>query len=128
MKFASQDTRERAVAAYKAGGRSQQEVADMFGVHYKTIANWLKADSEGRPQCPKPKGHLKKILDPADLAKIDQIMSSEPSLTIIQLMKRIGKICSVGVYCRALKELGYTFKKNLSSQRTGSGRYKRTKG
>lgn len=128
MGFASKDTRERAVAAYKAGGRSQQEVAAMFGVHYKTIANWLKADAEGREQCPRPKGHLKRILDPDDLAKIDRIMTLEPSLTVPQLMQKIGKICSIGVYCRALKELGYTFKKNFPGQRTGAGGYKRKKG
>lgn len=126
MRFASKDTRERAVAAYKAGGRSQQEVASMFGVHYKTIANWLKADAEGREQCPRPKGHLKRILGPDDLARIDQIMTDDPSLTVPRLMRKIGKICSLGVYSRALKELGYTFKKNFSGQRTGSGRYKKT--
>lgn len=128
MGFASKDTRERAVAAYKAGGHSQQEVAAMFGIHYKTLANWLKVDAEGGEQRPKPKGHLKRILEPDDLARIDQIMISEPSATILELMQRIGKICSFGVYRRALKELGYTFKKNFPGQRTGSGGYKKTKG
>lgn len=127
MGFASKDTRERAVAAYKAGGRSQQEVAAMFGIHYKTLANWLKAEAEGRPQCPRPKGHLKRILDSEDLARIDRIVASDPSITVPVLMRRIGKICSLGVYSRALKELGYTFKKNFPGQRTGSGGYKRTK-
>lgn len=128
MRFASRDTRERAVAAYKAGGHSQQEVAAMFGIHYKTLANWLKAEAEGREQVPRPKGHLKRILDPEDLARIDRIVASEPSITVPELMRRIGKICSLGVYSRALKELGYTFKKNFQGQRTGSGGYKKSKG
>lgn len=96
MRFASKDTRERAVAAYKAGGHSQQEVAAMFGIHYKTLANWLKADAEGREQVPRPKGHLKRILDPEDLARIDRTVASEPSITVPELMRRIGKICSFG--------------------------------
>lgn len=118
MKFASKDTRERAVAAYKTGKYTQQQIAAMFGVHYKTIANWLKADHEGREQCPRPKGHLRRILNPDDLAQIDQIMTLEPSTTVARLMDKIGKICTQDVYRRALKELGYTFKKNLKCRRT----------
>lgn len=127
MRFASKDTRERAVAAYKTGAFTQQEVAAMFGVHFKTIANWLKADAEGREQLPRPKGHLKRILEPEDLARIDEIVASEPSITMAELMQRIGKICSLGVYYRAVQELGYTFKKNFAGQRAGTGGYKKAK-
>lgn len=126
MKFASKDTRERAVAAYKSGQYTQSDVARMFGVHYKTIQNWLRADAEGREQIPLPKGHLKRILDPEDLKKIDEIMTANPSLTLNQLMERIGKFCTPEVYGRALKELGYTYKKNLQGRRAGSGRYKKS--
>lgn len=126
MGFASKDTRERAVAAYKTGRYTQEQVAAMFGVHYKTIQNWMKADAEGRAQVPKPKGHLKRILEPDDLERIDQIMSQAPSTTIPMLMTQIGKFCSIGVYSRALKELGYTYKKNLSGGRTGAGRHQKT--
>ncbi len=125
MKFASKDTRERAVAAYKSGQYTQADVARMFGVHYKTIQNWLKADAEGREQAPRPKGHLKRILNPEDLKKIDEIITENPSTTINQLMERIGKICTPEVYGRALKELGYTYKKNLKGRRTGAGRYQK---
>lgn len=113
MKFVSKDTRERAVAAYKTGKYTQQYIASLYGVHYKTVANWLKADAEGREQCPRPKGHLKRILNSDDLAQIDQIMTADPSTTVSQLMEKIGKICSLDVYRRALKELEYTFKKTL---------------
>lgn len=126
MKFASKDTRERAVSAYKSGKYSQSEVAQMFGVHYKTIQNWLKADAEGREQIPRPKGHLKRILDTADLKKIDELITENPSMTLVQLMEKIGKICTPEVYGRALKELGYTYKKNSEGGRTRAGRYQKT--
>ncbi len=82
MKFASKDTREHAVAAYKSGQYTQTDVARMFGVHYKTIQNWLKADVAGREQVPRPKGLLKRILNPEDLKKIDEIITENPSTTI----------------------------------------------
>lgn len=125
MGYASKDARERAVAAYKTGQCTQQQVAAMFGVHYKTVANWLAADAAGRGQAIQPRGHRRSILDADDLSRIDQIVKSESSITLEGLMARIGKTCSLNVYGRALKKLGFTFKKNSSRGRAGSGRYKK---
>lgn len=107
MGFASKDTLKRAVVAYKAGGQSQQEVAAMFGVHYKIFANWLKADAEDREQCARPEGHLKCIPASGGFERIDQIFALTPSITIHEFRQRIGRICSMGVYSRALKDLDY---------------------
>lgn len=128
MGFASKDTRERAVAAYKTGHYSQKQVGAMFGVHYKTIVNWMKADAEGREQIPRKRGHLKRILTGEDLEKIDRIMTEQPSTTLETLRSQIEKFCSLNVYSRALKELGFTFKKNFKGQRAGTGGYKKTTG
>lgn len=128
MGFASRDTRERAVAAYKSGQYTQAQVGAMFGVHFKTLANWMKADAEGREQVPRKKGHMARILTPDDLARIDSIIQANPSTTIAGLMEAIGKFCSPNVYSRALKELGYTFKKNFKGGRAGSGGYQKAKG
>ncbi|MDR2055629.1 MAG: helix-turn-helix domain-containing protein, partial [Desulfovibrio sp.] len=53
MPTASKDTRERAVEAYKTGRFTQQQLAEAYCVHYKTIQNWLKADACGESQCAK---------------------------------------------------------------------------
>lgn len=111
MGYASKDTRERAVAAYKTGEYTQQEVAKMFGVHYKTIANWLKFDALGLEQKPLERGHPKRILNDYDLQVIALKLEAEPSATINDLMECTGKICSQSVYSRALSELGLSHKK-----------------
>lgn len=128
MGFASKDTRDRAVAAYKTGNYTQAQVGEMYGVHYKTVANWMKADAEGREQIPREKGHARGILSPEDLEKIDEIMTANPSTTLNDLRRLVGKACSLPVYSRALKKLGFTFKKNSAGGRTRAGRYKGTKG
>lgn len=42
----SMDLRERAVAAYKRGRRTLEEVAAEFSVSEKTLSHWLKLEAE----------------------------------------------------------------------------------
>ena len=56
MAIASKELRTKAVEAYKTGKFTQQQLADAYGVHYKTIQNWLKADANGEGQEPKKRG------------------------------------------------------------------------
>ena len=52
----SVDLRERAVAAYKRGGRTLEEVAAEFSVCAKTLAHWLKLEAETGSLEPRPRG------------------------------------------------------------------------
>jgi transposase len=52
----SVDLRERAVAAYKRGGRTLEEVAAEFSVSQKTLAHWLKLEAETGSLEPRPRG------------------------------------------------------------------------
>lgn len=113
MGYATKDTRERAVAAYKSGKYTQQQVGAMFGVHYKTIVNWVRCDAEGREQIPLKRGHPPRILTEDDHKVISTVMEANPSTTINELMAHTGKVCSPSVYSRALAKLGLTYKKNL---------------
>lgn len=113
MKQASRDTRERAVAAYKAGGHSQGEVASMFGIHYKTLQNWLKVDAAGEDQVPKMRGHPKRAFSPDIMQQIHDYLQNDSSITLRQMRELIGIDCSISVYWRAYNELGYSYKKKL---------------
>lgn len=53
MTIASKELRIKAVEAYKTGKFTQQQLADAYCVHYKTIQNWLKADANNEEQVPK---------------------------------------------------------------------------
>lgn len=52
----SVDLRERVVAAYKRGGRTQEEVAAEFSVSQKTLSHWLKLEAETGSLEPRPRG------------------------------------------------------------------------
>lgn len=112
MKPYSEDLRKAAVTAYRQGGKSQSEIAALFGIHYKTLQNWLRMDDAGLEQKPQGKGHRPRILDPEQLENIRDAILKNNSLTVWELRKIIGISCSLGVYKRALKELGFSYKKN----------------
>lgn len=52
----SVDLRERAVAAYRRGGRTMEEVAAEFSVSAKTLSHWLKLEDETGRLEPRPRG------------------------------------------------------------------------
>ena len=114
MPIASQELRERAVAAYKTGAFTQQQLADAYRVHYKTIQNWLKADAKGEPQVPKPRGCRQRIFSKDEEAELRKLIHDEPSITLERIKLRFHKTCNLSVVHRTLIKLGLTYKKNSS--------------
>ena len=112
MKHASEDIRDLAVSLYKSGKYTQAQVAEIVGYHYKTVANWLRADREGRKQISLPRGHRRSALDNDDLAKLKELVDSGKYHSLSELTTALGKSSLSGVY-RALHKLGYTYKKKL---------------
>lgn len=111
MKHASEDIRNLAVGLYKSGEYTQQEVADIVGYHYNSVKAWLKADAEGRPQRPLPKGHKRRVPDPADLERLRDLVKGGSCRTPDEYTQAPGKGSRSAVH-RALKGPGYTYKKN----------------
>jgi transposase len=91
MKIASQELREKAVAAYKNGNFTQQRLADAYGVHYKTIQNWLKADANGEKQAPKPRGHRPRIFSKDEEIELLELIHNDPSITLEKIKIRFNK-------------------------------------
>ncbi len=110
MSIASKDTRERAVAAYKTKNYTQAEVAEMFGIHYKTLQNWLRCDERGEEQIPKKRGHPKPLLSDEDKITIKNLVLNNPSITIASIIEKLGFGTRSVIY-RALIALGFTYKK-----------------
>jgi transposase len=111
MPIASKELRERAVAAYKTGAFTQQQLADAYRVHYKTIQNWLKADAKGEPQAPKPRGCRQRIFTKDEEVELLKIIRDEPSITLEKIKLKFHKTCNVSVVHRTLLKLGMTYKK-----------------
>jgi len=123
MSIASQELRERAVEAYKTGSFTQQQLADAYRVHYKTIQNWLKADARGEPQAPKPRGCRPRIFSKDEEIELVELVNNEPSITLEKIKIKFCKTCNVSVVHRTLLKLGITFKKNSPGIGTRPGRY-----
>lgn len=123
MKITSQDTRERAVQAYRTGNYTQAEVAKMYGVHYKTLQYWLRADDRGEGQALKPRGRPKRSFSENDMKSIAHYIDENPAITLAEMKEKIGINCSLSVYWRAFHELGHTYKKNDICFRTVKTRY-----
>jgi len=125
MGIASKELRIKAVEAYKTGKFTQKELADAYGVHYKTIQNWLKADANGEDQNPKPRGHRPRIFNKDEEQEIISLVHDNPSITLEEIKIHFNKTCHTSVVHRTLVRLGITYKKNSSGFRTGTGRYKK---
>jgi transposase len=123
MSIASQELRERAVEAYKTGAFTQQQLADAYRVHYKTIQNWLKADAAGESQAPKPRGCRPRIFSKNEEALLLELIRDEPSITLEQIKVKFHKTCHTSVVHRTLLKLGVTYKKNSAGIGTRAGRY-----
>lgn len=124
MPIASKDTRIRAVAAYRTGKYTQMEVAQIYGIHYKTLQNWLRCDERGEEQIPKKRGCPKPVLTDDDKAFIKELVLVNPSITIKCIICELGKTVSVSVVHKALRELGFTYKKNSARFRTEKRRHR----
>jgi transposase len=115
MGIASKDIREKAIAAYKTGKFTQQKLAEAYGVHYKTIQNWLKADARGEPQLPKTRGHRVRIFDSGEERELAQLVSGNKSITLSEIREFFKKNCNLSVIHRTLLRLGFVYKKNTKS-------------
>jgi transposase len=123
MKHANQELKKRAVEAYKTGAFTQQQLADAYCVHYKTIQNWLKADANGEGQVPKPRGHRPRIFSKNEEVDLLELIHEAPSTTLEKIKLIFNKNCNVSVIHRTLARLGITYKKNSASIGTRARRY-----
>jgi transposase len=123
MSIASQELRERAVAAYKTGSFTLQRLADAYRVQYKTIQNWLRVDAHGEAQVPGPRGCRARICNKDDEERLIELIRNEPSTTLEKIKLKLNKNCHVSVIHRTLLKLGITYKKNSTGIGTRTGGY-----
>lgn len=119
MKPYSEDLRKAAVKAYQDGKGSYAQVANIFNVHEKTLQGWVKMERNGEPQRPRGKGHRPRALTKEHYNHIAEVLNENPSITLEELRRVIGVNTQIPVYWRAVRELGFTYKKKELWQRNG---------
>jgi len=115
MDIASADTRRRALAAYEQGGKTQPEIAALFGVTLRTFQRWLHAwRTEGRDAPGLSPGRPRTFVGSAE-ERLRQAVSDEPDATLHALAERMGRMASHTTVHRTLERWGLPLKKRRSA-------------
>ncbi|ATB39424.1 hypothetical protein CYFUS_004868 [Cystobacter fuscus] len=115
----SVDLRERAVAAYRRGGRTLEEVAAEFSVCTKTLSHWLTLEDETGSLEPRPRGggNFSAIRGEV-LEALDGQVRTQPDATVREhfdaLVARTEVHTSSSAVWRALRRQGLGLKKSRS--------------
>jgi len=112
MGIASQDVRERAIAAYEAGGVTQSQVASLYGVNISTFERWLKRYRETGQTAPLPRGHRRAVYEGLAARRLDALLAEHPDATLTELRDATGEACSIMAVHRATRRLDWRFKKS----------------
>jgi transposase len=114
MGIASTDTRRRALAAYEQGGKTQSEIAALFGVTLRTFQRWWHAWRTERRDAPKPRPGRPVIFVGSAAEQLRREVSHQPDATLHELAERVGGIAHYATVHRALERLKLPFKKRRS--------------
>ena len=114
MEIASADTRRRALAAYEQGGKTQSEIAALFGVTLRTFQRWMRVwRTEGRDAPGRSPGRPAVFVGPA-AERLRRQVARQPDATLHELAERLGNVAGYVTVYRALERLGLPYKKRRS--------------
>jgi transposase len=114
MGIASTDTRQRALAAYEQGGKTQSEIAALFGITLRTFQRWWRAWRTERRDAPKPRPGRPTIFVGSAAEQLRREVSRQPDATLYELAERVGGIAHYVTVHRTLERLKLPFKKRRS--------------
>jgi transposase len=121
MVIACADTRRRALAAYEQGGKTQSEIAALFGIPLRTFQRWMHAwRTEGRDAPGHSPGRPAVFVGPA-AEWLRRQVARQPDATLRELAERLGHIASYVTVHRALERLKLPYKKRRSGLQSKTG-------
>jgi len=105
------------LAAYERGGKTQPEIAAVFGISVRTFQRWLRAwRTEGRAAPGHSPGRPAVFVGPA-AERLRREVARHPDATLHELADRLGNIASYVTVHRALERLKLRYKKNAPGRR-----------
>jgi transposase len=121
MRIASGDVRQRALAAYEQGGKTQKEIATLFGVTLRTFQRWLRAwRAEGRDAPGHSPGRPRTFVGSAE-RQLRQAVADQPDATLDELAERTGHIAHPSTVQRTLEAWGLPYKKRRCEPQNKTG-------
>ena len=107
----SQDLRDRVLAAYDRGMKTNQ-IAETFAVSHAWARRVKQCRRETGRTTALPRGGA--IIIKIDMQRLAELVQEQPDATMLELRDRLGVECTESAICLALKRLDLTFKKRRS--------------
>ena len=119
----SQEKREMVVAA-RERGNTVREISKVVGVSQRSIYKLLKQVRETGDCAAKLSTRGRKArLDADGLKRLDELIQSEPDITLSEMQERISVALSISQLDRIVRiKLGYSFKKRWCTPANESGK------
>jgi len=114
----SQDIRDKVFGAVDRG-RSNGEIADMFGVSDSWVRRLVQRRREHGETAPRPMGG--KRFEKIDRTRLADLVAARPDATLHELREGLGVLCAISAIGAAVKKLGLSFKKRRSTPRSRAG-------
>jgi len=120
MKISSEETRKRALGAYREARGTQGEIARMYGISLRTFQRWWRQFRRDGSTQPGQRGHRRAIYRGQALKRLERVLRKHPDATLEELREKTAQSCSLMAVHRAVERLGYRYKKNAVGKRTKS--------
>ena len=121
MRIASADTRRRALAAYEQGGKTQSEIAAIFGVTTRTFQRWWLAWRTERRASPGRSSGRNRIIVGEIEKRLRREVAAKPDATLHELADRLGNVVSYVTIHRLLEQWDLPLKKRRSEPPSKTG-------
>ncbi len=113
----SQDLRERVLRAYERGMKTKQ-IAETFDVSPSWARRVKQRRRETGETTHRPMGGPGVTI--VDRERLASLVREHPDATLAELRAALGVQCALATLCKALKQMGLSFKKNDPGGGTGS--------
>ena len=118
MGHASADTRRRALAAYEQGGKTQPEIAAIFGVTLRTFQRWWRAWRQEKRYAPGVRSGRPRVFSGAVADRLRRLVKDQPDATLHELAERMGEIACHTTVHRTLERWDLPLKKRRSERQS----------
>ena len=119
MATLSLDLRQRIVSTYDRGEGTQEQIARRYGVSHGMVKKLLQ--QRKKTGCIKARHHLagrKKLIVAEHRIAMRRHLKAKPDMTLAELRTALGLECTLPAIHYVLVDMGLTYKKRLSAQRS----------
>lgn len=121
MGHATADTRRRALAAYEQGGKTQPEIAAIFGVTLRTFQRWWRAWRQEKRCAPLARPGRPRVFTGKAARRLRRLVEQQPDATLHELAERTGEqVCHTTIH-RTLERWDLPLKKRRSEPPSKTG-------